>query len=153
MLLSADDDSDSDASDPAQLAFTDADAQSAAQQQLQQQQQQIRRNQQLEQESRQHLVQHQQVVARAAEGIAGISQPLFPYSGQRQNISQSEQAGAAEKPVEHGHLCFDAASVDTAEEEEEELICMDDPRFASLSERRQKLMALEEVLLNTGIDG
>ena len=151
MLLSADDDSDSNASDPDQLAFTNADAQSAAQQQ--QQQQQIRRNQQLEQESRQHLVQYQQVVARAAEGIAGISQPLFPYSVQQQNVSQSEQAGAAEKPVEHGHLCFDAASADIAEEEEEELICMDDPRFASLSERRRKLMALEEVLLNTGIDG
>ena len=37
--------------------------------------------------------------------------------------------------------------------EEEELIRMDDPLFATLSERRQKLMALEEVLLNTGIEG
>ena len=30
---------------------------------------------------------------------------------------------------------------------------MDDPRFASLSERRQKLMAFEEVLLKSGIEG
>lgn len=38
-------------------------------------------------------------------------------------------------------------------QEEEELIRMDDPMFSTLSERRQKLMALEEILLNTGIEG
>ena len=38
-------------------------------------------------------------------------------------------------------------------QEEEELIRMDDPIFSTLSERRQKLMALEEILLDTGIEG
>lgn len=38
-------------------------------------------------------------------------------------------------------------------QQEEELIKMDDPMFSTLSERRQKLMALEEILLNTGIEG
>lgn len=38
-------------------------------------------------------------------------------------------------------------------QKEEELIRMDDPIFSTLSERRQKLMALEEILLNTGIEG
>lgn len=39
------------------------------------------------------------------------------------------------------------------EQQEEKLIRMNDPLFSSLSERRQKLMALEEILLNTGIEG
>lgn len=38
-------------------------------------------------------------------------------------------------------------------QQDEELIRMDDPMFSTLSERRQKLMALEEILLNIGIEG
>lgn len=38
-------------------------------------------------------------------------------------------------------------------QQEEELIRMADPIFSTLSERRQKMMALEEILLNTGVEG
>lgn len=81
----------------------------------------------------------------------------IPGVNQSQTSNHDHQAQQASdthtRPVEHGHLCFDDDTVGDAQDEEEELICMEDPRFASLSERRQKLMALEEVLLNTGIDG
>ena len=148
-MLLADDESDDDVLDPAQLAFASTDTQPAVQQHQQHQQQQDRSQAHTIQAMQQQQELHQEPV-KDPNDMPRANQPHAPFSHEH----QAQQAlSASLRPVEHGHLCFDDADVSDAQEEEEELICMDDPRFASLSERRQKLMALEEVLLNTGIDG
>ena len=85
----------------------------------------------------QDTVMHQQS-ATHVDGLAAQDGPSDESPGHTQDWQGTE---AAQQWREH------------ESQEEEELIRMDDPLFGTLSERRQKLMALEEVLLNTGIEG
>ena len=152
-MLFADDDADPDVLDPAQLAFDQPDSAAQHQDNTEQQDQQQQQQQRVLQQQAQKLGQQQQQQQQQQQH----DQQLWP-AGQLQPVeAAARQAGEAQvesaRPVEHGHLCFHAGDGAEAKEEAEELICMGDPRFVSLSERRQKLMALEEVLLETGIDG
>ena len=147
-LYPADDDEDPDVLDPAHLATVHADQQVMQISECQQPQPQ---HQSL------HLqVQRQQQLQCQDESVRS---QLLPDRPETEHVQASLQQPDLVQPATQ------AISADLVqgypqgnqerqeEEEDEELICMDDPRFVNLSERKQKLMALEEILLNTGIEG
>ena len=78
---------------------------------------------------------------------AALDKPLS-WHAQAEELHDSSniQADPAHWPVvERQARCGSEGS--------KELIRMSDPLFATLSERKQKLMALEEILLTAGIEG
>ncbi|KAL3148881.1 Ankyrin repeat and BTB/POZ domain-containing protein 1 [Trebouxia sp. C0010 RCD-2024] len=126
----SDDEEDLDVLDPAQLASAHA-------------------SQQQPQQHQQHQEQQQQP-------------QLYIHCQERHSCRQyctrqapnKLQSGAISKEMQFPDWqLLDEPSGWLDEQQEEKLIRMDDPLFSSLSERRQKLMALEEILLNTGIEG
>ncbi|DBA91958.1 TPA: Ankyrin repeat and BTB/POZ domain-containing protein 1 [Trebouxia sp. C0005] len=151
----SDDDEDTEVLDPAQLAMVYAD------QQTKQQPQPEALQMQLQLPSLQHLQPEQQQQHIHADGEQPSELQSDPDSAAAQH-SLPQQQVRAEHLEAHQHA-VSAEQVQgwrqgdhhkqEEDDYEEELICMDDPRFASLSERKQKLMALEEILLNTGIEG
>ena len=146
--------------DPAQLAVAYANQQLAEQTQGQQHQ---------EQHQLPTCVEHSQDCStQQAPGSLqsdAIDAILYPsildtfYS--HQQSSEGDQLSAQLRPGDEsprgtqGWQQLHAAQQwpEQESQQEEELIRMDDPIFSTLSERRQKLMALEEILLNTGIEG
>lgn len=130
LWLTTDDEEDLDVLDPAQLASAHA-------------------SQQQPQQHQQHQEQQQQP-------------QLYIHCQERHSCRQyctrqapnKLQSGAISKEMQFPDWqLLDEPSGWLDEQQEEKLIRMDDPLFSSLSERRQKLMALEEILLNTGIEG
>ncbi len=153
----ADDDEDTEVLDPAQLAMVYAD------QQTNQQPQTEALQLQLQLPSLQHLQpeQHQQQQHTHADVQQPADLQSNPDSAAAQHLLPQQQVTAEQMDASRHAVSAEQVQGwrqgDRHEQEEhddeEELICMDDPRFASLSERKQKLMALEEILLNTGIEG
>lgn len=158
VVTHADDESEDDVLNPAQLAAISADTQQATQQQQQHAHQlQASQHHQQQQQQQHGMDKYTQMSAQmnpnTNSALSGNTVKSEGAANEEQDVRQQEQQSAVvPQPVEHDHSCF-GSDRNEADEAEEELICMDDPRFAALSERRQKLMALEEVLLNTGIDG
>lgn len=140
--------------DPAQLAIVYAATdQSSMQQYTEARQLQLQTSQVLQQQQQQ---QGQQNGAQAGAGLQSYTEeaPAQHVWLQQQGEEGWEQA---DQHATSGGQVQDwpqlSQQVQEEEEDVEELICMDDPRFAALSERKKKLMALEEILLNTGIEG
>ena len=146
-----DDDEDVDVLDPAQLASVYANEQL------------------IHQHQQQPTAQHQSMIPEEHCRQSGLNEtpaslPSTASAGaamQQQLAQQSDWMEALAKQHEMSADHVQAGQQPTAVQqhqgedslEEEQLIRMDDPLFATLSERRQKLMALEEILLNTGIEG
>ncbi len=154
-----DDEEDSDVLDPAQLAVAYADQQMAPSIQHQHQQPQ---NQHLHlqlQPLRPPQQQQQQVDHQAPAMLQPPTAEPASWSLQPEQPIQHAAVWSGQDHESDGNMQgwpqvdLQGQEEDDDEEEEEELICMDDPRFVMLSERKQKLMALEEILLNTGIEG
>jgi len=151
----ADDDEDTEVLDPAQLAMVYADQQTNQQPQTEalQLQLQLPSLQQLQPEQQQQHT-HADVQqpadlqsdpdSAAAQHLLPLQQVTAEHMDANQHVVSAEQVQGWRQGDHHKQ---------EEDDDEEELICMDDPRFASLSERKQKLMALEEILLNTGIEG
>ena len=152
----ADDDEDTELLDPAQLAMVYADQQTQQQPQPDalQKQLQLPLLQQLQPEQQQQQQTHadvQQPADSQSDPDLAAAQHLLP---QQQVIAEHMDANQHAVSAEQVQGWRQGDHHEQEEDDdEEELICMDDPRFASLSERKQKLMALEEILLNTGIEG
>ena len=144
--------------DPAQLAIVYAATdQQSMQQYTEARQLQLQASQVLQQQQQQQQQQGRQNGAQAGAGLqshteeAPAQHVLLQQQGE-QGCEQADQHATSGGQVQD----WPQLSQQVQEEEEEdveELICMDDPRFAALSERKKKLMALEEILLNTGIEG
>lgn len=131
-----DDDEDLDVLDPAQLAIAHAN---------QQQTQQTQGQQHHEKQQQQPLLYtHYQHCDSCRQ-----------HCGQQQGAVTLRSAAAEEAMLPPGWQLLDSNEQWDWQEgqQEEKLIRMDDPLFSTLSERKQKLMALEEILLNTGIEG
>ncbi len=153
----ADDDEDTEVLDPAQLAMVYAD------QQTKQQPQTEALQMQLQLPSLQHLrpEQQQQQQHIHADGQQPADLQSNPDSAAAQHLLPQQQVRAEDMDANQHAVSAEQVQgwrqgnhhEQEEDDDEEELICMDDPRFASLSERKQKLMALEEILLNTGIEG
>ncbi len=153
----ADDDEDTEVLDPAQLAMVYADQQTNQQPQTEalQLQLQLPPLQHLQSEQQQ-LPPHthadvQQPADLQSDPDLAAAQHLLPQQQVRaEHLEANQHAVSAERVQGWRQADHHEQEED---DDEEELICMDDLRFASLSERKQKLMALEEILLNTGIEG
>ena len=145
-----DDDEDLDVLDPAQLASVYAN------QQLIQQQQQAAAQQHFvwpEEHCQQSGI-HETPANLQSNASAGAGMQQQPASHTDGFKAQAEPPDALAGHVQAGQQPAAVQQQHGVESSEgEELIRMDDPLFATLSERRQKLMALEEILLNTGIVG
>ena len=159
-LVAADDEEDSDVLDPAQLATAYADAH--AMQQPQQLQSQLPHHLQQHLPEQLHLHLRRQDQLQLLQNVQRQSdkqqsdQMLASVDQQHQHQQQCDVESVQSAVGQTAHAVDQTPGwlqVEQSDEEEEELICMNDPRFASLSERKQKLMALEEVLLNSGIEG
>ena len=152
----ADDDEDTEVLDPAQLAIVYADQQTQQQAQTEalQLQLQLPSLQQLQPEQQQQQqtdADVQQPADLQSDPDLAAAQHLLPQQQVRaEHMDASQHAVSAEQV--QGWRQGDHHEQEE-DDEDEELICMDDPGFASLSERKQKLMALEEILLKTGIEG
>ena len=151
----ADDDEDTEVLDPAQLAMVYADQQTQQQPQTEalQLQLQLPLLQQLQPEQQQqhaHADLQQPADLQSGPDLAAAQHLLPQQQVIAEHMDANQHAVSAEQV--QGWRQGDHHKQEE-DDDEEELICMDDPRFASLSERKQKLMALEEILLNTGIEG
>jgi len=154
----ADDDEDTEVLDPAQLAMVYADQQTKQQAQAEtlQMQLQLPLLQQLQPEQQQQQQQHIHADAQESADLqsnpdTAAAQHLLPQQQVRAEHLEANQHAVSAEQVQGWRQGNHHEQEEN--DEDEELICMDDPRFASLSERKQKLMALEEILLTTGIEG
>lgn len=141
-----DDEEDVDVLDPAQLASAYAHDQQLAQQ-IQEQQHQGRQQPPLAVEQCRDYSTHQapESFQSAAAEDARLHQQPNELALQVGFGDESLGRTQGWQQLQQWH--------EQESQEEDELIRMDDPMFSALSERRQKLMALEEILLNTGIEG
>ena len=155
-----DDDEDTEVLDPAQLAMVYADQQThhQAQPEALNMQLQLPSLRQVQPEQQQQQQQQQQIHADVQQPAdlqsdpdSAAAQHLLPQQQVRAEHMDANQHAVSAQQMQ-GWRQGDHHKQEE-DDDEEELICMDDPRFASLSERKQKLMALEEILLNTGIEG
>ena len=149
-MANTDDEEDADVLDPAQLA-TAYDQQLAqhTQEQHHQQQQQLP----LSVEHCQDYSIHQ--TTESFKSAAGEDAILHQQSTTGGKLATRVRPGDESPRQPQGWQQLHAAQQwhEQESQEEDDLIRMDDPMFSTLSERRQKLMALEEILLNTGIEG
>ncbi|DBA74292.1 hypothetical protein WJX77_001158 [Trebouxia sp. C0004] len=150
----SDDDEDTEVLDPAQLAMVYADQQTHQQPQTQaaQMQLQLPLLQRLQPEQQQQIhADVQQPADLQSNPDKSAAQHLLPQQQVRAEHLEANQHAVSAEQMQG---CRQGNHHEQGEDDdEEELICMDDPRFALLSERKKKLMALEEILLNTGIEG
>lgn len=152
-----DDEEDLDVLDPAQLAVAYANQQLAEQTQGQQHQEQQQLPTSVEPSP--DCSTQQAPGSLQSDSIDAILYPsILDSCCSHQQSSEGDQLTAQLQPGDEspgGTKGMHAAQQcpEQKSQQEEELIRMDDPIFSTLSERRQKLMALEEILLNTGIEG